>query len=319
MNEYIKKAEKYLENCVYDGLAHSWDTETSVYVKPYPEVTGYVIKYFCDYKKNLPNNIINAADYLIDIQEKKTGGFFSFDRKDILYGFDTSQIMIGLCAMFDRTGDSKYKKAAIRAGEFILNSQNGNGSFKPIFNCNIDAWVIRDETYSMWNGPYSGLMCKLTEGLMCLYQCTKEHRYLEALNRAGIFYKNVPYIEYSHPLGYWLEGLYAANQKDVISEVIEKKILNRIADNGYISYTSRLPYAYVSGTIQLGISLYKMGYIEEAKLIRNYGRLVQSNSETGGLFQYADKNGCINKDVHCEINSWGTKYFCELERLLYND
>ena len=46
MNKYIERGEKFLKNCVFNGLAHSWNVESKTYVKPYPEVTGYVIKYF---------------------------------------------------------------------------------------------------------------------------------------------------------------------------------------------------------------------------------------------------------------------------------
>ena len=43
MNDFIKKGEIYLEKCVFDGLAHSWDVDKREYVKAYPEVTGYII------------------------------------------------------------------------------------------------------------------------------------------------------------------------------------------------------------------------------------------------------------------------------------
>lgn len=315
MNEYIERAEEFLIRCVHNGLAHSWDVEKETYVKAYPEVTGYVLKYFCDYKDALPDNLLQAADYLVDIQDE-TGGYCSFSRKNILYGFDTAQIMRGLCAAYSRTKDEKYLAAAEKAGRFLIASQEGNGAFKPIYNTNIGAWVIRDETYSIWNGPFSGLMCKLTESLYDLYMVTHKEEYRTALERAADFYEQAEYIEYSHPLGYWLEGLLAAKREGTVIDTIKSKILSRIADNGYIAYKNDLPYAYVSGTMQLGIILFQMGYMEEAERIRDYGRLVQSKNGTGGLFQYADSNGHQDVSVHAEINSWGTKYFCELERLL---
>ena len=40
MNKYIERGEKFLKNCVFNGLAHSWNVESKTYVKPYPEVTG---------------------------------------------------------------------------------------------------------------------------------------------------------------------------------------------------------------------------------------------------------------------------------------
>lgn len=315
MNEFIKMGEKYLKDCVFDGLAHSWDVEKNKYVKAYPEVTGYVLKYFFDNVNSIPYNIYEAANYLLKIQHC-TGGYYSFDRKDVLYVFDTAQIARGLLSAYNYTKNVKYLMAAKKSGEFILDSQEDNGAFKPCYNCNNEAWVVRDETYKMWNGPFSGLMCKLTEALADLYNYTGDKRFQNGLDKAAEFYKNMEYIEYTHPLGYWLEGMFEANKKSEIKKVIENKIIRRIHKNGYVSYAENLPYAYVSGTMQLGIILYKMDYIEEAKKIREYGRVVQSKHLSGGLFQYADILGEQNKSVHSEINSWGTKYFCELERLL---
>ena len=159
-------------------------------------------------------------------------------------------------------------------------------------------------------------MCKVVESLLSLYEITQDKMYRESAKLAVSFYENAKFIEYTHPLAYWMEGLLAVNKQDTLKKIIETNIIERICDNGYISYTQSLPYAYVSGTMQLGIILYKTGYLEYAKKIRNYGRVVQSNNEAGGLFQYADSSGNLDRHIHVEMNSWGTKYFCELEKLL---
>lgn len=46
MNNYIEQAERFLNSCVFDGLAHSYDVNNGIWVKPYPEVTGYLLNYF---------------------------------------------------------------------------------------------------------------------------------------------------------------------------------------------------------------------------------------------------------------------------------
>lgn len=316
MNEYIKKAEGYLRDCLFDGLAHSYSVNGKKYVKPYPEVTGYVIKYFCDNKVDIDDKVIEAGYYLIDIQDKVTGGYLSFYNQDLLFVFDTAQIVRGLCALYYKTKNEIFLDASIKGANFILSSQEKNGALKPIYNKRIGSWVIRDETYSMWNGPFSGLMCKPAECLYDMYYLTNNEKYLEAAKRIGSFYAKAKYIECSHPLGYWLEGMLVTSYESSIDEIIEKKILSRIEKNGFIAYTNKLNYAYVSGTVQLGIILYKRGYIEEALKIRDYGRSVQEKHISGGLFQYANNKGELVTEVHDEINSWGTKYFCELERLL---
>ena len=315
MNDYIKKGETYLEKCVFDGLAHSWDVDKREYVKAYPEVTGYIIDYFCNYCDSVPVSVIKAADYLVDIQDS-TGGYSSFCEPNILYVFDTAQIMKGLCSLYERKHDDRYLEAAIKAAIFILKSQESVGCFKPIFNLKSNAWIIRDETYSLWNGPFSGLMCKVVEALIKINRLLDDKRYLNAIQRAGDFYKKVSPITHTHPLGYWLEGLLSCGEDELVKNIIETRVLDRIESNGFISYSGAESYAYVSGVIQIGIVLLKMGYTDEARIIREYGRMVQKKSDTGGLFQYADRNGDLNRDIHSEINSWGTKYFCELERMI---
>lgn len=103
-NIYIELGENFLNNCVFDGLAHSYDVKKGKYVKPYPEVTGYILKYFSDYSDSIENNIIKAADYLVEIQDKNVGGYYSFDNKNVLYSFDTAQITRGLLSLYKKLG-----------------------------------------------------------------------------------------------------------------------------------------------------------------------------------------------------------------------
>lgn len=316
MNQHLNKAERWLLTCIRNGLANSFDVLTNKWCKPYPEVTGYLLSYFCS--NNLFNQSIkNAGNKLLKIQAKN-GGFYSIENKKILYTFDTGQILIGLLELYKITNISKYKEAAVKGGDFLINQQMDNGAFIPIYKKRSNIQIINQNTYSTWNGQYSGLMCKLTEAYNALYETTKDEKYLKHRNLTTAFYKNMPDIECTHPMGYFFEGLYAGGEIDLVKEKLKKNIVPRLRKNGYIPYKENLPYAYVSGTIQLGIILYKTGFLDEALKIRNYGRLVQSMHNSGGIFQYAGETGILDKNVHTEINSWGTKYFCELERLTEN-
>ena len=315
-NKYVADGEAFLKSCVFHGLAHSYDIRTGKYVKPYPEVTGYIIKYFCDHGNDIPSNIVRAANKLVRIQDKKTGGYASFDSNDILFAFDTSQILIGLAAIYLRTKKEKYKRAAIKAGEFLLMMQMNNGAIAPIFDRKKSEIVISEQHYSIWNGPWSGLMCKLTEGFQALYDITNDEKYMTAKEKTASFYADAEYIECTHPMGYWLEGLYEGKKFDKVDEILKDKVIPRIRNNGYIAYKEDLDYAYTSGIIQLGIILFKRGFTDEADRIRDFARVVQSKTSSGGIVQYCDKDGNIDNHIHTEINSWGTKYYCELERMM---
>lgn len=315
MNKYVRSAESFLDKCVFNGLAHSLDVVTNKFVKPYPEVTGYYIKYFCD-NYSVNEKIKETGNYLLSIQDTFFGGWSSFYDTDFLYTFDTAQILIGLCSLYMQTKDNKYLDAILKAEKFLNMMQLSNGAFIPIYDRKRREKIIDKNVYYIWNGPFSGLMCKLTEAYDSLFDVTGEKEYLETKNKIADFYSNSKYIEHTHPLGYWLEGLYCAKRFELVQDILDTYVIPRIEANGYISYQEKLPYAYVSGVIQLGIILYKMGYISLAVSIREYGRQVQNKHSSGGLFQYAKSNGDLDTHIHTEINLWGTKYFCELERLL---
>ena len=315
MNLYITRGEGFLKNCLFDGLAHSYNVTERRYVKPYPEVTGYIIKYFCS-QNQITESVISAADYLLGIQDPDYGGFSSFYQTEYLYAFDTAQILTGLAALHEKTRQEKYLNAAVHAGRFLVDMQADEGGIVPIFDRQAREKLLDARTYRIWNGPLSGLMCKVTEAYAALYRITKDFQWSRLVQLTADYYEKAAYIECSHPLGYWLEGLIAAERFHKVQTIMEEKVIPRVQEDGYIPYTHTSGYAYVSGTIQLGILLCKLGYVDLARQIRDYGRLVQAHSDSGGLFQYARKDGSLDNTIHTEVNSWGTKYFCELERML---
>ena len=180
-NIYVEKAEVFLENCVFYGLAHSYCVKTNQWVKPYPEVTGYVINYFLNYRpQNVPQNIIDAGYNLLQLQHS-SGGFSSFFDLNNLYSFDTAQILVGFIDLYKHTKDDSIKKAAEKAGKFLLRMQLENGAIVPIYNKVLNEKIIDKATYSIWNGTWSGLMAKLSEAFVALFNLTKDVCYKDAI------------------------------------------------------------------------------------------------------------------------------------------
>lgn len=315
MNEYIKKAEKFLVNCIQSGLATSYCTKTNKWVKEYPEVTGYVISYFAENYSldEIPKAVFKCAEKLEKLQNPK-GGFCSFYNKNFLYTFDTAQIMHGFIRLYQKTQEQKYIEIAIKCGDFICEMQLENGGIIPMFNIELNAKYINKN--GGWGGNLSYIQVKNIEGLLLLAQETKQIKYVEVAQKLKCFGKEICSVEYTHPGAYCLEGLYAVGEEDFVRAVLQKSIIPRIKENGFLSYEKSLPYAYVSGTVQMAILLAKLDFKEEAKSIQKWARIVQSNDVLGGLYQYADSDGNLDKTIHQEVNSWGTKYFAQLERIL---
>lgn len=309
MNSYIERGENFLLDCL-DPLARSYDVIKNRWVKPYPEVTGYLISYFATYYQPVPFKIENAAEYLLTTQHS-LGGFSSFDSPKILYTFDTGQIMHGFLKMYQALKDERYLRAAIKCFNFILRGTLGPGEILPIYDCRKHCYIPNGKGFYKKPTTFT-IQAKNLEGIQLFIEITNSK---EAIS----FYKDLkqyslitPIIKETHPLGYYLEGHIAIGVKN---EKMLQLIIPVIKD-GFLYSEKGVNYAYVSGSAQIAICLLKAGYKKEAIEIRNWLRKVQDNHSSGGLFQYANRDAFLNTEIHTEINSGGTKYFCELERML---
>ncbi|MEW6378194.1 MAG: prenyltransferase/squalene oxidase repeat-containing protein [bacterium] len=310
----IASAEKFLLSCIRSGLAHSYDVTSRRWVKPYPEVTGYLLSYFADEARNgdVPAQILEAAARLIRIQDP-CGGFPSFSNRHMLYTFDTAQIMHGLVSLYKRTGTESYLDRAIACAGFVCSMQLPDGSMFPVYDLRARARYA--EKTGTWGTSLSPIQVKNIEGLLLLSELSGEARYRLAAEKLALFGRRNCTIHLTHPMAYCLEGLAAIGEMEFVRDQLKDKILPRLHPSGFLAYSPELPYAYVSGSVQMAMLLFKAGFKEESGQILAWARGVQSRHDSGGLFQYADAEGNLDHHVHTEINSWGTKYFCQLERL----
>lgn len=313
MNNLVQ-AKKFLLSCIRGGLAHSYDSIQKTWTKPYPEVTGYLLSYFCS-ENTLYPEIMSAADKLVQIQDE-SGGFPSFYNTNILFTFDTAQIAHGLLSMYIKTKRMKYLKSAIRAGDFLLKMQWLDGSFFPMFHRQKKNMLFYQEKEdgSNWGSTLSFIQLKNIEALLLLSKITKEKKYSIATIRVGRWGMKKSDPRYSHPYAYFLEGMYALGKRDFVRNELKKNVLSNLK-RGFIPYYPGASFAYVSGSVQLGILLSKFGFNREAKDIYKWAINTQ-DCNMGGLIQYANQDGSINSSIHGELNSWGTKYFCELAKNL---
>jgi len=311
----IDKAECFLLSCIKDGLAHSYDVKKDIWVKPYPEVTGYLLSYFCENYELIPREIVIAAGKLIKIQHK-TGGFRSFGENP-LFSFDTAQILHGFLSMYNNAREEIYLKASQKCITFLNMAQQENGMIQGIYD--IDKKCFIDKGLGFHSGDERhAIQSKSIEAFLLADNIIKEGKYKNMAEKLYDFSLKTAYSYMTHPLGYYLEGILAYGNDTFVKKVLSKNIVPRI-NNGFLPYSPDLSYAYVSGSIQLAILLFKTGQKEKAMEILEWANRVQDNNESGGLFQYANKDGTLNENVHTEINSWGTKYFCQLNRLFLRE
>lgn len=108
--------------CLYDG----WD-------KPYIETTGYIIPTMLAAGRFLKDERLlegakSAAHWLLGMQ-KKNGAFCDTDT-GLEQVFDTGQVLTGLSAAFCEWGDKRFLDAAVRAGTWLAEVQEKDGSWE---------------------------------------------------------------------------------------------------------------------------------------------------------------------------------------------
>jgi len=221
--------------------------------------------------------------------------------------------MDGFASLYKKTDEVRYLKVAQKCAEFIIEMQIDNGAMFPVYDTRLNAKYVNKK--GSWGINFSYIQVKNIEGLLLLYKLTNDSQYMESAEKLRTYGKTHCDLKFSHPGAYCLEGMLSIGDHDFVYNKLRDEVVPRIQPNGFLPYFEEASYAYVSGSVQMGILLYKVGLKEYAHSILEWARKVQSNHTSGGLFQYANTDGSLNRDVHTEINSWGTKYYAQLERL----
>lgn len=145
------------------SLAGGWDV-------PYPETSGYIAATFlaCADRsgdERLVQRARRIGDWEIAIQAAN-GGVLSRPGRPETRVFNTGQVILGWCALFERTGDGRYLAAARRAGDYLLRIQEPDGTWQKDTYCGARTYHARTD----W-------------GLLRLARMTGDARYRDAARR----------------------------------------------------------------------------------------------------------------------------------------
>lgn len=113
-------------SCVF-SLKNGWGVA-------YPETSGYILATYLAYAdysndKSYIDRAVKIGDWEIDIQAANGGVFSSTELKQTRI-FNTGQVILGWCKLFEYTGDKKYLEASIRAGNYLLEDQEADGTWR---------------------------------------------------------------------------------------------------------------------------------------------------------------------------------------------
>ena len=125
------------------GVARSYSLVYNPYFKrkgwvpSYPETTGYIIPTMFDYAHLRGNQeifdsaAVRMAKWECDVQMTKgavQGG--TIDQKPTPAIFNTGQVIFGWLRAYQETQNEKYLNTAVKAGDFLINSQDADGAWR---------------------------------------------------------------------------------------------------------------------------------------------------------------------------------------------
>jgi uncharacterized protein YyaL (SSP411 family) len=124
------------------GVARSYSLIFNPYFKrkgwiaSYPETTGYIIPTMFDYarltnRRDIFDRAVRMADWECDVQMGNgavQGG--TVDQTPTPAVFNTGQVIFGWLRAFHETGNERYLKCAVKAGEFLAGQQDKDGAWR---------------------------------------------------------------------------------------------------------------------------------------------------------------------------------------------
>lgn len=309
----------------------------------YPEVTGYIIptmwqtgKLFRD--DELIERATRMSTWELNIQRVDGGweGQYEGDGKPSIV-FNTGQVIRGMIASYKETKDEKYLEAAIRAADWIVGTQDEDGSWtstnfkqmKRVYDSYVTAPL--SELYLITTDQKYALACRKNCDFVLENQL--ESGWFEKADNT-LLNNEAPVL---HTIAYTIDGLIETGlnlneRKYIESGKFAADKLLHISETSNIlparfdkNWKKRANYSCLTGNAQLGIIFMRLfeltsdrRYINAALKIIDFLAYTQ---ELNGIGKYR-RGGIAGSypiwGMYCPFKypSWASKYYIDLVLLI---
>jgi uncharacterized protein YyaL (SSP411 family) len=173
----------------------------------YPETSGYIMATYLAYAEHSGDagyvqRAIQIGDWEIEIQTPR-GGVLSSEHAPNTRVFNTGQVILGWCALYEQTKDSKYLSAALRAGEYLVNEQESDGTWRRDTHCGARTYHARVDWALLRLASLSGRQQLADVATKNLHWVLRQQRTNGWFDSCG-FHNKLPI---THVIAYTLRGL----------------------------------------------------------------------------------------------------------------
>lgn len=309
-------------------MYHGW-------LASYPETSGYIIETFFDYADvsgdaTFEEQAKNMAEWLYQIQNNDGSIPDSSFKKNLV--FDTGQVLFGFVRAFQETGENKYKNAAIKAGNWLVDIQERDGS-----------WI----KHAVHNIPHT-YYSRVAWSLLKLYEVKPDDKYIDScikniewclkqqedngwFNSASFTLKKHR-NPFTHTIVYTIRGILEAGicleEPKYIDAAVKAvdNLLSQISPNGFLAGTydkewkGNNGFSCLTGNAQLAIVLIKLSQLKKSKIYLNEG--IKLNNYLKSKQNMSSNNlnikGAIpgsypvwGKYIHFTYPNWAAKFFVD--------
>jgi len=280
------------------SLYHGWHTS-------YSETTGYIISAMFNYynktkDEKIKESAIRMADWELS-KQMKNGAFpgGEKDGKEFPIVFNTGQVTFGMVRAYQETKKTEYKKAAVKAADWLVKVQNKNGCWDK------STYLDQSHTYNT----------RTAWALLRVHGITKNTKYKKAAIKniewalkqqlPNSWFRHNAFHENQEPLlhtiaysvrGILETGIYLKNKKYInAAKKSADVLLKEQRKNGSLpgsfdkNWNSSVSWSCLTGNSQTSIiwlRLYyltkKKSYFDAAKRINKYMKSTQ-NIKTNNL------------------------------------
>jgi hypothetical protein len=322
-------------SCVF-YLQNNWGVS-------YPETSGYILVTYLSYAEFSNDNeyrerAIEIADWEINIQAPN-GGVYSNPKPGNIAAFNTGQVILGWCSIYEHTGKQKYLDAAVRAGNYLKLTQDFDGN-----------WV---------NGSYSGARtyeARVDWSLLKLAKLTGDDAYRDVAvknlkwvllqQKENGWFMNCGFNDSQsimHVIVYTLRGLLECEliKDDIVKDMrlmeIVKKTVNELCEAANEQFVhgieGMMPSAFneqwegvmtdscLTGNAQFVILLYRLSHVvnDNALYLKTASLILFSLKKTQLIdTDLQDIRGALPGSfpiyrgyLHDAYPNWGTKFFAD--------
>jgi len=226
--EEIKNDEEHLSACI-DWMLKAERDEGGIslaftlnrgWLEAYPETSGYIICTLIDYYKISSNEIylkkaIELGNWEIKIQLPEGAVRIMFPGNFISDVFDTGMVILGYTSLFEETNDLRYKVAAEKAGDWLIQVQDRDGKWSNfsyngiphVYHSKV-AWSLFKLFLISGNVKYKKAMDKNLEWIFTNKQKNNWFNFMSFSNKED---------PYTHTIAYTLQGfieIYKLGKKE---------------------------------------------------------------------------------------------------------